>query len=53
MSTTRKHTDKKPVLRIKTDKNIIVSKTISTGNTLFPEKVKSMNALLAKAKLLS
>jgi hypothetical protein len=53
MSITKKHTDKKPVLKIKSDKNIIVSKSISAGNTLFPEKVKSMNALLAKAKLLS
>jgi hypothetical protein len=51
MSLTKKNTKRSAVKRTAV-KTVIVTKSTHTGPSLFPEKVKLANALLAKTKLL-
>ncbi len=53
MSLTKKNTSKRATIKRAKNKTIIVTKSKSTGTTPFAKKIKAMNTLLVKAKLLS
>ncbi len=53
MSVTKKNTTRRPSKRKAENKPVIVTKSVSAARSSFPKKIKSMNTLLAKAKLLS
>ncbi len=52
MPLTKKNTSRKSLKR-DGNKTIIITKSKSTGNSSFAKKIKTMNDLLGKAKLLS
>ncbi len=53
MSLTEKNTSRKPSVKRAENKTIIITKSQSTANSPFAKKIKTMNTLLDKAKLLS
>ena len=53
MSLTKKNTSKRANVKRGKDKPVIVTKSTSTGVSPFAKKIKKMNTLLEKAKLLS
>ena len=53
MSLTKKDTSRRSSLKRTENKTIIITKTKSAGGSPFAKKIKAMNALLGKAKLLS
>ena len=53
MSLTKKNTNRRSSVKRVENKTIIVPKSKSAGRSPFAKKIKAMNALLGKAKLLS
>jgi hypothetical protein len=53
MSLTKKNTSHKSSGKRAENKTIIITKSQSTANSPFAKKIKAMNTLLVKAKLLS
>ena len=53
MSVTKKNTTRRSSKRKAKAKPVIVTKSSSPAGSLFPKKIKGMNTLLGKAKLLS
>ncbi len=53
MSQTKKNTTRRSAAKRVENKAVIVTKTTLKGDNTFSKKVKAMNALLAKASLLS
>jgi len=53
MSLTKKNKSRRSSVKRTENKTIIITKSRSTGDSPFAKKVKAMNTLLGKAKLLS
>ena len=53
MALVKKNTSRRAFVKSTANKTVIITKSKSGDGTSFPKKVKAMNALLAKATLLS
>ena len=53
MSLTKKSTSRRSSVKREENKTIIITKSKSAGDAPFAKKIKAMNALLGKTKLLS